>query len=190
MDDSLQFVIPTIETERFLLREQNPDVMRHIWTTYTKEELLQHFGFEKEEQLIPEREKFQKGYSTHFISFKWWDIFRKGEEKKGIRGGIGYHTWYIKHRKAEVGYNLQLESDKRQGWMTELLPIVLAYGFEQMDLFRIEAKVSPTNVPSLKLLDKSGFNKEGHLREDYFIEGVPSDSLIYGLLLPEWKAGG
>jgi ribosomal-protein-alanine N-acetyltransferase len=75
-----------------------------------------------------------------------------------------------------------MEEFKQQGFMKEAIAFVLKYGFQEMDLHRVEALVSPNNVPSLKLIKHFGFQEEGLLKEHYFIDGKFEDSLIFGLL--------
>ncbi|MND70827.1 putative ribosomal N-acetyltransferase YdaF [compost metagenome] len=72
--------------------------------------------------------------------------------------------------------------------MTEALKPIIQYGFETMKLNRIEAFLSPDNIPSLKLVQKFGFTKEGHLREHYNKDNKLEDSAVYSLLKSEYKA--
>jgi ribosomal-protein-alanine N-acetyltransferase len=51
-----------------------------------------------------------------------------------------------------------------------------------MNLNRIEALVSPKNIPSLKLITNMGFSQEGILKEHYNVDGILEDSLLFGLL--------
>ena len=69
--------------------------------------------------------------------------------------------------------------------MKEALQWAVHYGFNTMNLHRIEAFVGRNNTPSLKLLNGLGFQYEGTLREHYMVNGVPDDSLVYGLLKQE-----
>ena len=101
-------------------------------------------------------------------------------------GWCGYHTWYIQHDRAELGYELYHESDRGKGYMSELMPYVIEYGFKDMNLNRIEAMVGPTNIPSLKLLEASGFVKEGQMRSHYLRDGEYQDSLVFSLLRNEY----
>jgi ribosomal-protein-alanine N-acetyltransferase len=55
-----------------------------------------------------------------------------------------------------------------------------------MKLNRIEAFIGPGNIPSLKLIAKSGFIQEGHLRGHYCKKGIMEDSLVFGLLREEY----
>lgn len=104
-------------------------------------------------------------------------------------GWCGFHTWFTKHRRAEIGYVLNHDQYKGKGNMKEALPAVLKFGFENMDLHRVEALVAPGNKPSLKLLLRSGFAQEGLLRQHYFVNGKMEDSAIFSLLRSEYNCG-
>lgn len=71
--------------------------------------------------------------------------------------------------------------------MTEALRAVLKYGFETMNLHRVEALIGRENAASLKLVDNFNFKQEGVLREHYVVNGIPEDSLAFSLLVHEFK---
>jgi len=72
--------------------------------------------------------------------------------------------------------------------MTEALEAVLEYGFENMKLNRVEALIAEYNIPSLKLLQRFNFQKEGVLRAHYYVDGIAEDSSMYALLSEDWAA--
>ena len=69
--------------------------------------------------------------------------------------------------------------------MSEAVEKIIRYGFEELNLNRIEAIVGPENVPSLRLMEKNGFVQEGRLRKHYPSENGFEDSLVFGLLREE-----
>lgn len=89
-------------------------------------------------------------------------------------------------RLAQVGYALAV-SAWGQGYAAEAVTAMLDWGFETLDLNRIEADIDPRNLPSLRALERLGFTREGHLRERWIVDGEVSDSLLFGLLAREWK---
>lgn len=89
-------------------------------------------------------------------------------------------------RRAEIGYGLASRA-WGQGYMNEALRALVRYGFEQMNLNRIEADIDPLNKASAKTLERLGFRKEGLLRERWIVDGTVSDSEMYGLLRKEWQ---
>src|SRR5262245_21830836 len=91
------------------------------------------------------------------------------------------------HRRCELGYILRRDLWGR-GLATEALTAVLTHAFGPLGLHRVEADIDPRNAASLRLVERLGFTREGHLRERYFVAGDIQDSVIYGLLAPDWRA--
>jgi ribosomal-protein-alanine N-acetyltransferase len=71
--------------------------------------------------------------------------------------------------------------------MSEAIVPILNYGFNNMNLERIEAFVSPNNTPLIKLLTKMKFKKEGLLKHHYFDKNKMDDSIVFALLKSEYK---
>ncbi len=70
--------------------------------------------------------------------------------------------------------------------MTRVARSVIAFGFTRMELHRIEATVTPSNVGSFKVLRKIGFKKEGILREQKLLHGKFNDAIMLSLLQKEY----
>jgi ribosomal-protein-alanine N-acetyltransferase len=90
-------------------------------------------------------------------------------------------------RRAEVGYGLA-HAAWGHGYMGEALLALLDYGFTELGLNRIEADIDPANSASARSLERLGFRREGHLRERWIVDGLVSDSLLYGVLLSDWQS--
>ena len=74
-----------------------------------------------------------------------------------------------------------------KGLMSEALEAVLQYGFEEMDLNRVEALTSYENEASIASLIKFGFREEGILKGHYYVDGLAEDSVMYALLKSEFE---
>ncbi len=70
----------------------------------------------------------------------------------------------------------------RQGYMTAAVRAVIPFVFDSLELHRLEAACLPTNTASIKLLEKTGFQREGLARRYLKINGVWQDHLLYALL--------
>jgi ribosomal-protein-alanine N-acetyltransferase len=70
----------------------------------------------------------------------------------------------------------------RQGYMTAAVRAVIPFGFTSLRLHRIEAACIPTNNASVRLLEKTGFVREGFAREYLCINGTWQDHLLYARL--------
>jgi [ribosomal protein S5]-alanine N-acetyltransferase len=70
----------------------------------------------------------------------------------------------------------------RQGMMSAALQVIVPFSFSTLRLHRLEAACIPTNMPSIRLLEKSGFQREGYARQYLCINGIWQDHLLYGRL--------
>lgn len=68
------------------------------------------------------------------------------------------------------------------GYMTEALKCLMDYAFVELGLHRIEASVMPSNQPSLRVLEKLGFQKEGYSKAYLKINGKWEDHIRLALL--------
>lgn len=126
----------------------------------------------------------EKGMETYNVSLRYFLIVERATYNP--IGEVGFHTWNSVHSRAELFYSLRDDMHKRKGFLSEVLPLVLEYGFNTMKLHRIEALIARTNEPSYRLLKKNNFSFEGTMREDYFWEGERGDSDCYSLLKNEF----
>jgi len=107
----------------------------------------------------------------------------------GFLGWCGLTRFDPTHRSASLGYVLG-EAAWGRGYATEGAGALLQWGFGTLDLNRVQAEADTRNPASARVLEKLGFVHEGTLREDCVVDGVVSDSWVYGLLRREWDAAG
>lgn len=77
-----------------------------------------------------------------------------------------------------VGYKMDKDY-LRKGYMAETLSYLLPLVCREYSFHRIEAYVMPSNLPSIALLEKLGFEPEGLLREFAQIQGKWQDHYLY-----------
>ena len=70
----------------------------------------------------------------------------------------------------------------RRGYMTAAVRTVVSFSFGTLRLHRLEAACIPTNTASMRLLEKTGFIREGYAREYLCINGIWQDHLLYARL--------
>ena len=70
----------------------------------------------------------------------------------------------------------------RRGYMTAAVRALLPFAFGALRLHRVEAACIPTNQASIRLLQKTGFSREGYAREYLCINGIWQDHLLYARL--------
>jgi RimJ/RimL family protein N-acetyltransferase len=84
-------------------------------------------------------------------------------------------------RNAELGYWIG-KNYWGKGYSTEAAKLITLFGFEELRLHRIYAKLFAENIPSRKVLEKAGYIFEGTFKEDRFRYGRWHDTLGFGLL--------
>jgi [ribosomal protein S5]-alanine N-acetyltransferase len=173
-----------IETRRLLLKGLSPVDMKDVFENCSKPEIKKILGHRSEEDYQKEESKYKNGYSSYNRSFKLFLMTDKTSNT--IIGRCGIHNWNVEHRRAEIGYVIEDENYKRKGLMTETLDVVIEYGFNKMNLHRIEALVGTGNVPSMRLMEKYNFIKEGLLRQHYFTADNYQDSFMFSKLYSEY----
>ena len=87
---------------------------------------------------------------------------------------------------AEIGYWVGVPY-WGQGYTTEAARAVLAYGFGEQELYRIQARYLHNNPASGRVMQKIGMTYEGTLRAAVFRDGAYYDLLVYAILKPEYE---
>lgn len=88
---------------------------------------------------------------------------------------------------AEIGFELAVDRWGR-GYGVEMAEALLAFGFGDLGLHRIQAHCVADNEASARLLRRIGMREEGRLREKHRFKGRFWDELWFGILRPEWEA--
>ncbi|PEA53655.1 N-acetyltransferase [Bacillus pseudomycoides] len=175
---------PTLITERLCLRpltiEDAPDVFEYasnpeistytVW--YPHETLQDSYIFV---QSILDQYDCRE-MATYGIELK--------EEKK-IIGTCGFIEYDENHHKAELAYALS-PNYWGQGFATEAAKACISYGFEKLQLNRIEAGCHASNAQSERMMKRLGMQYEGTMRKDMFVKGAYRDTKIYSILREEY----
>ena len=102
---------------------------------------------------------------------------------------IGHISLYsikrLPYSSGFIGYSMD-ERFIGKGIVTEAVRLVMEFAFSTLNIHRIEAYVAPQNVGSIRVLEKSGFTREGLLRELLFINGKWVDHYMYAILQREY----
>ena len=102
-------------------------------------------------------------------------------------GTCGFNEWSPAHRWAELAYDLA-QAHWGKGLMRQAVAAVLQWTFRQDQVDRVHAFVRVDNGRSGRLLERSGFVREGCLRSYRVCRGVAHDFYVYGLLRSDWAA--
>jgi len=112
-----------------------------------------------------------------------WGLELRGEGR--LVGRCGFVRFRRAHRNAELGFALS-RPYWRQGYMGEAVTAVLAYGFDRLDLQRVEAICLAENTASRRLHENARFTLEGTARQAYLQDGIYKDLRRYALLRDEF----
>ena len=109
------------------------------------------------------------------------------KETKEIIGMVSLMNIDYDNKNAEVGYWLG-----KKYWgkklMKEAVKLILNFGFKELKLVRIYARVMHPNIASAKLLEKLGFQYEGRMRKTTLRKGKWMDHLRYSILSNEFES--
>jgi ribosomal-protein-alanine N-acetyltransferase len=171
---------PTLTTERLILRELTPADAEANFVFWSDPE-VQKYNAEPI-QHVSQAEALLAEWRAEYVAQTnlYWGVALR--ESNHIVGLIDFHCWNRYHHKAEIGYSLA-RAYWGQGIASEALQAMLSFGFERMELHRIESNTIADNFPSVRLLERLGFQREGTRRESSWEEdGTYHDSALYGLL--------
>ena len=89
--------------------------------------------------------------------------------------------------RAELGIAIQDKSQWNMGFGTDVVKLVLEYGFEDLELNRIELTTDEDNVRGRRCYEKCGFMEEGLLRQHRRVEGRFGNTVFMSVLREEWE---
>jgi len=171
---------PTLETERLQLRRLINEDVNEIFALRSDQEVMKYIprplAKTKEDAMAHISMINEKIDSNEGIN---WAITFKDNPK--LIGIIGHYRIKPEHYRAEIGYML-LSEYQGKGIISEAINEVVNYGFEVMQLHSIEAIIDPENLASARVLQKNGFVKEAHLKENEYYDGKFLDTVIYSIL--------
>lgn len=152
----LQDHFPVLESKRLTLRPlQQSDAAAYIE--------IMSFS-EKEANLETAKEKIEE----HRKLFEKKDSLTWAIEYKGqLVGTIGYYRGF-KYQTGEIGYVIR-DAFKRRGIMFEAARMAIKFGFHEIGNIRITAYTQASNLPSVAMLKKLGFQNSGKKQDKYTI---------------------
>lgn len=105
-------------------------------------------------------------------------------------GFVNYHHREVSSARLEIGYILA-RAFWGQGLAGEAVAALLDHCFGALAVNRVEALIDPDNAASVRLAERLSFRLEsGRMRQRLKMpDGRFADSLMYGLLTADWRAG-
>lgn len=177
--------LPTLETDRLILRKMTPEDARAVFAYASDPEVTRYVIWETHRSIEDSRAfldfaagKYESGGEPD------WGIVYKGDHR--FIGTCGIVSWKPYHARAELGYALSRDYWGR-GLMAEAVRAMISFGFDRMNLNRIEARCIAENAASARVLEKAGMLYEGTLRKRELIKGEHRDIKVYSVLRSELR---
>lgn len=175
----------TIETGRMILRrfEYSDNLsMRNNWISDENiQSLYSEPVYTTEEEVKSLLDKYISSYEKE--DYYRWAIIDKSTNE--CIGQIAYFLVDNKNNFAEIEYCIGA-AFQRKGLATEATKAVIAYGFEQISLHKVQICTKTINAPSKRVIEKCGFTYEGTLRDYFFMNGEYVGRLFYSILRDEY----
>lgn len=165
-----------METKQLILRKIEPEDAKDLFEFLSDVSVNQYMIHNPFENIV-QVQRLINGMQQCFESKQKirWGIAKKDTKK--IIGYCGFQTFDELNLIGEISFCLAGEH-WGQGLTAEAIRAVVGFGFEKLQLNRIEAKTMLDNTGSFKVLEKAGFQKEGLIRQ-----GLLKNQIFYNLYL-------
>jgi ribosomal-protein-alanine N-acetyltransferase len=184
MNNSIQFDQIQLRTERLLLRPLVSTDAQALFEVFSDDKVMRYWSGAAWSSIERAHDKIAQ-YNKSLAENESIGLGIINTQTNLVIGTCSLFQLDEQCRRAEIGYGMASTSWGK-GYMREALTYLINFGFDVLDLNRIEADIDPRNDPSLRSVERLGFIKEGHLRERWIVESEISDSCIYGLLRRDW----
>jgi RimJ/RimL family protein N-acetyltransferase len=116
----------------------------------------------------------------------WFFVICRREDDRPV-GGIDLHEVNLRSGSASLGIAIGDPEDTGHGYGSDALRSLLAFGFGQLRLERIELDVYDFNDQARRVYERVGFVHEGTLRHALFRNGAHHDVHRMAILRDEWS---
>lgn len=178
--------LPRLQTERLLLRRMLVSDAEDMFRYAEREDVTTYLLWSPHPT---------KGYTADYLrylqgryslgEFYDWAVVEK--ESGRMIGTCGFTRFDFPHNCAEIGYVLNPDYHGR-GYGTEAAARVLRFGFEVLELHRIEAKFMQGNEASLHVMEKLGMTFEGYRRDGMLVKQAYRTIGVCSILRHEFES--
>ena len=179
--------LPELETLRLVIRQFKVTDAKDLYEYCSDDDVTKYLPFDTYKSIDDAYKRIDfvtKNYTELNNPINWAIEYKK--EGKVI-GSIDYVSWDITNKSGRIGYLLN-QKYWNKGIMTEALSEVIKFGFEKMNLNRIEIRCDERNVGSYKVMEKNNLKYEGTLRQKLYTKGEFVNIKYYSILKDEYEA--
>jgi ribosomal-protein-alanine N-acetyltransferase len=147
-----------LKTEKILLRDIEGSDIDTVFRGLSNPDVIKHYGVSFDS--LEETKEQMKWFAD--TKQKWFAIC--SVDNNVFYGAGGLNDISKKHKKAEIGFWL-LPEYWGKGIMKKVVPVICDYGFDKLELHRIEGFVDSENKNCKRAMSALDFELEGTMRD-------------------------
>ena len=171
--------LPILETPRLTLRKIKLEDAEAMYQYASKDDVTKYVLWDSHKSLETTKQFIQMMINQYEEGNLAWAITLK--ETQEFIGTIDFVMYNKAEKIAEIGYAL---SDRHwgKGYVSEATKALLDFGFNELQLVRIQARCFADNIGSERVMQKVGMTYEGTMRKAKFAKGKHHDIKMYAIL--------
>ena len=181
MDRNIQ-----ITSERLIMRPIQPEDSDSVFSYRSNAVINQYQGWIP--KTIDDVHNFILNLTSPEINQPgtWFQFVLIKKDNVELIGDIGVHFHASDTSQVEMGCTLNHEYHGK-GYAFEAVAVLINYIFDELGKRRIVASIDLRNLPSIRLIERLGFRKKAHIKENPVPNHACTDDIIYAILKDEWN---
>lgn len=185
MLDHIFINLPPIETKRLVLRKLEYSDKNDIFEYAKNSNVAEYVLWEPHQSELDTLAFLNIVYESYNKNEAApWGITLKNSNK--IIGTAGFVKWNKENKTAEIGYALSQEYWKK-GITSEAINEIVRFGFNKMELIKINAECISKNLGSIKVLEKCNFKYGGEIKNKMEIKGKLRNMKMFSILRKNYE---
>ncbi|MBP2651714.1 MAG: GCN5-related N-acetyltransferase [Firmicutes bacterium] len=175
----------SIETERLILRKfeyADDENMLKYWVSDPSIQSMYS------EPVYTTKEEVKELLNKYISAYEKDNYYRWAIILKDIGECIGQIAYFLVNSEnhfAEIEYCIGNQFQRRD-LATEATKAVIQFGFNKVNLHKVQICHKSINIASRRVIEKCGFVYEGTLRDFFYVDGEYVDRLYYSILKNEF----
>lgn len=179
-----QLTFPFIEGEKIDLSAANLEHV-NLYTKWNNNPENRKFSVNPIPQSVEEMKKSFEPKKQEVKEDIFFEIWHKNDIVPiGFIGFIRIR-WY--NRNALIFLMIGESKYRGQGIASEGVKLLVTYGFNELNLHKINAEILAPDKASARVLEKNNFKLEVRLEKEIFFEGKFVDKLSYAIFNRDWR---
>ena len=172
--------------ERIILRDYRQDDLIHMRNWVNDHDITKYLSnVFLYPHSIYDTENFLEFMMKGSINTKGFVIAHKNTEEYIGQLDLLKIDW--PNRKAAIGITIGTKENLGNGYGTEAIGVLQEFAFNKLNLHKLELEVREFNHRAIACYKKCGFIEEGRLRDDFYVDGAYSDTIVMGVLKKGWE---